>query len=84
VQMEQILKSSVLTSVYGEHGSGHRYVLMVFAPRLGRNGSFAWYRVPTAEILRELSDSRWGVYDVLPTFFSHEDEWVALGKHNRY
>ena len=37
-------------------------------------------RAPAADILRELSDSRWGVYDVLPTFFSHEDAWVALGK----
>ncbi|KAF8586337.1 hypothetical protein K439DRAFT_1659720 [Ramaria rubella] len=58
VQMEQILKSSVLTSYYGEQGSGHR--------------------APAADILRELSDSRWGVYDVLPTFFSHEDAWVAM------
>ncbi|KAF8500519.1 acetyl CoA carboxylase [Gautieria morchelliformis] len=58
VQMEQILKSSVLTSYYGEHGLGHR--------------------APAEDILRELSDSRWGVYDVLPTFFSHEDAWVAL------
>ncbi|KIJ55614.1 hypothetical protein M422DRAFT_199902 [Sphaerobolus stellatus SS14] len=58
LQMESILKNSVLTSVYGEQAAGHR--------------------IPSAEVLRELSDSRWGVYDVLPTFFSHEDNWVAL------
>ncbi|GJJ11159.1 hypothetical protein Clacol_005391 [Clathrus columnatus] len=57
-QMEQILKASVVTSVYGEGKLGHR--------------------APVADVLGELSDSRWGVYDVLPTFFAHEDNWVAL------
>ena len=30
-------------------------------------------------ILRELGDSRWTVYDVLPTFFSHDDVSIELG-----
>lgn len=33
---------------------------------------------PSAEVLKELTDSRWLVYDVLPTFFNHSDPWVAL------
>ncbi|KAG1864845.1 acetyl-CoA carboxylase [Suillus subluteus] len=36
-------------------------------------------RAPSAEILRELSDSRYTVYDVLPAFFSHTDPVVTLG-----
>lgn len=34
---------------------------------------------PSAEILKELSDSRYTVYDVLPAFFSHEEPLVTLG-----
>jgi hypothetical protein len=30
-------------------------------------------RIPSAEILRERSDSRWTVYDVLPTFFKRDE-----------
>lgn len=39
-----------------------------------------FYRTPSAEILRELSDSRYTVYDVLPAFFSHADPVVTLGQ----
>jgi acetyl-CoA carboxylase/biotin carboxylase 1 len=31
------------------------------------------------ETLRELSDSRYTVFDVLPAFFANEDPWVTLG-----
>ena len=37
-------------------------------------------RIPSAEILRELSDSRRTVYDVLPTFFRHDDVSIELGR----
>jgi acetyl-CoA carboxylase/biotin carboxylase 1 len=37
-------------------------------------------RSPSAEVLKELSDSRYTVYDVLPSFFSHSDSMVSLGK----
>jgi acetyl-CoA carboxylase/biotin carboxylase 1 len=57
-QLEQLLKSSVTTSYYGESGSGHR--------------------LPSGDILKEVTDSRYTVYDVLTTFFDHEDPWVAL------
>ena len=36
-------------------------------------------RTPATEILRELSDSRYTVFDVLPAFFANEDPWVTLG-----
>jgi len=35
--------------------------------------------MPSAEVLKELSDSRYTVYDVLPAFFNHEDPMVTLG-----
>lgn len=36
-------------------------------------------REPNMEVLKELTDSRWVVYDVLPTFFSHSDANVCRG-----
>ncbi|KAF9244091.1 acetyl-CoA carboxylase [Melanogaster broomeanus] len=41
-------------------------------------------RVPSAEILGELSDSRYTVYDVLPAFFSHADAAVTLAAFEVY
>ncbi|KAG8215027.1 acetyl-CoA carboxylase [Butyriboletus roseoflavus] len=41
-------------------------------------------RIPSAEILRELSDSRYTVYDVLPSFFSHSDPLVTLAAFDVY
>ncbi|EDR14651.1 ACC1, acetyl-CoA carboxylase, cytosolic [Laccaria bicolor S238N-H82] len=35
-------------------------------------------RTPSAEVLKELSDSRYTVFDVLPSFFDHEDPMVRL------
>ena len=37
------------------------------------------HRNPHPEVLKELTDSRHSVYDVLPIFFNHEDPWIALG-----
>jgi acetyl-CoA carboxylase / biotin carboxylase 1 len=37
-------------------------------------------RTPSADVLKELSDSRYTVYDVLPAFFSHRDPMISLGK----
>ncbi|OCB90590.1 acetyl CoA carboxylase [Sanghuangporus baumii] len=36
------------------------------------------HRNPHPEVLRELTDSRHSVFDVLPKFFNHEDSWIAL------
>ncbi|WWD21283.1 hypothetical protein CI109_105767 [Kwoniella shandongensis] len=36
------------------------------------------HRLPSGDILKEVTDSRYTVFDVLTTFFDHEDPWVAL------
>ncbi|KAL0953702.1 hypothetical protein HGRIS_004895 [Hohenbuehelia grisea] len=41
-------------------------------------------RTPSAEVLKELSDSRYTVYDVLPAFFSHADPVVTLAALETY
>ncbi|KAJ7890599.1 acetyl-CoA carboxylase [Mycena olivaceomarginata] len=41
-------------------------------------------RVPAPEVLKELSDSRYTVYDVLPSFFNHEDALVTLAAFEVY
>ncbi|EMD38813.1 hypothetical protein CERSUDRAFT_112545 [Gelatoporia subvermispora B] len=33
---------------------------------------------PSLDVLRELIDSRYTVYDVLPTFFNYTEQWIAL------
>ncbi|KAH8832774.1 acetyl CoA carboxylase [Flagelloscypha sp. PMI_526] len=58
IQMESILKSSVVSHHYGEAGPDSQR--------------------PSAEILRELTDSKYTVYDVLPAFFEHENHMVSL------
>ncbi|KAI0684026.1 acetyl-CoA carboxylase [Cytidiella melzeri] len=42
----------------------------------GEQGS--GFKMPSVEVLRELVDSRYTVYDVLPTFFDHAETWVSL------
>ena len=58
VQMEHILRSSVVESRYGETGWDHRE--------------------PNYDILREVVDSKYTVFDVLTLFFAHPDPWVSL------
>ncbi|KAF8892047.1 acetyl CoA carboxylase [Infundibulicybe gibba] len=41
-------------------------------------------RTPSAEVLKELSDSRYTVYDVLPAFFNHNDSMVTLAAFEVY
>ncbi|KAF7370658.1 hypothetical protein MSAN_00698800 [Mycena sanguinolenta] len=41
-------------------------------------------RTPAPEVLKELSDSRYTVYDVLPSFFNHEDALVTLAAFEVY
>jgi len=36
------------------------------------------HRLPSSDILKEVTDSRYTVFDVLTTFFDHEDPWIAL------
>ncbi|KJA28198.1 hypothetical protein HYPSUDRAFT_129635 [Hypholoma sublateritium FD-334 SS-4] len=48
----------------------------------GESGSIP--RTPSAEVLRELTDSRYTVYDVLPAFFNHDDLMVRLSAFEVY
>ncbi|KAJ7224331.1 acetyl-CoA carboxylase [Mycena pura] len=41
-------------------------------------------RAPAAEVLKELSDSRYTVYDVLPAFFHHDDPLVTIAAFEVY
>lgn len=44
-----------------------------------RYGETGWeHREPELEVLREVVDSRYTVFDVLAKFFSHPDPWVSL------
>jgi len=58
LQMEHILRSSVVESRYGESGWDHRE--------------------PSLDVLKEVVDSKYTVFDVLTLFFAHEDPYVSL------
>lgn len=41
-------------------------------------------RTPRVEILKDVVDSRFTVFDVLPAFFNHADQWVGLAALETY
>lgn len=41
-------------------------------------------RTPRGEVLKDVIDSRFTVFDVLPGFFQHQDQWVALAALDTY
>jgi acetyl-CoA carboxylase/biotin carboxylase 1 len=44
-----------------------------------RYGESGWdHREPNFDVIKEVVDSRFTVFDVLPQFFIHKDPWVAL------
>ncbi|RDA90621.1 hypothetical protein CP533_2785 [Ophiocordyceps camponoti-saundersi (nom. inval.)] len=44
-----------------------------------RYGESGWdHREPNLDVIKEVVDSKYTVFDVLPLFFAHEDPWVAL------
>ena len=44
-----------------------------------RYGETRWdHREPDLDVLREVVDSKYTVFDVLPKFFAHSDPWVSL------
>lgn len=50
-----------------------------------RYGESGWdHREPSLDIIKELVDSKYTVFDVLPLFFAHEDAWVALASLEVY
>jgi len=79
VSMEAVLRASVTPATYGE-STVRRYL----SPHLCqlRNIDVIWDSDPNFEVLKELTDSRWIVFDVLPTFFCHDDPGIALGMYS--
>ncbi|KJZ76419.1 Acetyl-CoA carboxylase [Hirsutella minnesotensis 3608] len=50
-----------------------------------RYGESGWdHREPNLDIIKEVVDSKYTVFDVLPLFFAHEDPWVALASLEVY
>ncbi|KAM4057331.1 acetyl-CoA carboxylase domain-containing protein [Hirsutella rhossiliensis] len=50
-----------------------------------RYGESGWdHREPSLDIIKEVVDSKYTVFDVLPLFFAHEDAWVALASLEVY
>ncbi|KAK4561411.1 acetyl-coenzyme-A carboxylase [Recurvomyces mirabilis] len=44
-----------------------------------RYGESGWdHREPNHEVIKDVVDSRFTVFDVLPNFFTHQDPWVSL------
>ncbi len=44
-----------------------------------RYGETGWdHREPNLDVLKEVIDSKYTVFDVLPVFFGHSDPWVSL------
>jgi acetyl-CoA carboxylase/biotin carboxylase 1 len=50
-----------------------------------RYGETGWeHREPSFEVLKEVVDSKYTVFDVLPRFFVHNDPWVTLASLEVY
>ena len=50
-----------------------------------RYGETGWdHREPDYEIIKEVVDSKYTVFDVLPKFFAHPDPWVSLAALETY
>ncbi|KAI9734288.1 MAG: acetyl-coenzyme-A carboxylase [Cirrosporium novae-zelandiae] len=48
-------------------------------------GETGWdHREPNLEVIKEVVDSKFTVFDVLPIFFAHHDPWVALASLEVY
>lgn len=75
-QMGEILKASLHHSFYGQD-SGTKCVDSTIVTNTIYSLLF---RAPSVETLRELIDSRYTVFDVLPHFFNYQDNWVILGQ----
>ncbi|KAI0046521.1 acetyl CoA carboxylase [Auriscalpium vulgare] len=50
----------------------------------GESGLGLHNKNPSPEVLKELSDSRYTVFDVLPAFFAYDDPWVTLAAFEVY
>lgn len=77
LKAREILIQSSLPSV-GERAGQMEHILKSSVVE-SRYGEQDWsHRAPNEEVLRELIDSRFTVFDVLPIFFAANDPWVSL------
>jgi len=50
-----------------------------------RYGESGWeHREPNLEIIKDVVDSKYTVFDVLPMFFAHDDPWVSIASLEVY
>lgn len=77
LKAREILIQSSLPSV--EERAGQMKHILKSSVIESRYGEQDWsHRAPNEEVLRELIDSRFTVFDVLPIFFAADDPWVSL------
>lgn len=77
LKAREILIQSSLPSV--EERAGQMEHILKSSVVESRYGEQDWsHRAPNEEVLRELIDSRFTVFDVLPIFFAANDPWVSL------
>ena len=72
--MESVLKNSVSNTYYGESAGATMYVLFFIIWSLFNQ----FKRTPSAEILRELTDSRYTVFNVPRLFSIMKTQWSGL------
>ncbi|KAI5781195.1 acetyl-CoA carboxylase [Geopyxis carbonaria] len=83
LKAREVLIQCALPSM-GERTSQMEHILRssVVETRYGETG---WeHRTPNVDTLREVIDSKYTVFDVLPTFFAHPDPWVSLASLEVY
>ncbi|KAI9723252.1 MAG: Acetyl-CoA carboxylase [Candelaria pacifica] len=77
LKAREVLIQCALPSL-GERSAQLEHILRssVVESRYGETG---WdHREPNLDVLKEVIDSKYTVFDVLPVFFGHSDPWVSL------
>jgi acetyl-CoA carboxylase/biotin carboxylase 1 len=83
LKAREILISSSLPS-YEERRLQMEKILVSSVTTSYYGESGGGHKQPSIDILNELSNSRFTVYDVLSFFFKHEDPWVVLASLTVY
>jgi acetyl-CoA carboxylase/biotin carboxylase 1 len=77
LKAREVLIQCALPSL--EERSAQMEHILRSAVRESRYGESGWeHREPDYDIIKEVVDSKYTVFDVLPTFFAHHDPWVSL------
>jgi len=77
LKAREVLIQCALPSL--EERSAQMEHILRSAVRESRYGESGWeHREPDYDIIKEVVDSKYTVFDVLPTFFAHQDPWVSL------